>query len=137
MSEENKGKKTLTERIGETGENFQKFRKSGGLWAYVKMSVKTANIIVTVLIIALIVTLVFAMFNRGFLVEFNTDGGSQVETVKLMYGDKLPEDLEDPVKEGYIFTGWYYDQDCTSPWDKENDVVTGSMTLYAGWEEKG
>ena len=116
--------------------DFYQFRKSGGLWRNVKMSVKTANIIVTVLIIALIVAVVFALCNRGFVVKFDTDGGSQIESIKLMYGDKIPEDIEDPVKEGYTFTGWYYDRDCTAPWDLDNDVVTDSFTLYAGWEEK-
>ena len=42
---------------------------------------------------------------------------------------------EDPVKEGYEFTGWYTDRDCTNAWSEEN-AVTGSMTLYAGWSKK-
>ena len=35
-----------------------------------------------------------------------------------------------------IFTGWYLDKACTVKWNPEEDVVTGSMTLYAGWKEK-
>ena len=42
---------------------------------------------------------------------------------------------EDPVKEGYVFTGWYTDRDCTESFDVKTDTVTGSMTLYAGWEK--
>ena len=36
---------------------------------------------------------------------------------------------------GYVFTGWYTDAQCTTPWDF-NKVVPGDMTLYAGWAEK-
>ena len=52
-----------------------------------------------------------------------------------MYGDLLVEP-ETPVKEGYVFTGWYRDIDCTVEWNFATDKVEGDMTLYAGWDEK-
>lgn len=39
---------------------------------------------------------------------------------------------EDPVKEGYTFTGWYTDEACTNKYTQS--YVTGDMTLYAGWK---
>ncbi len=38
-----------------------------------------------------------------------------------------------PFKEGYTFTGWYVDQDCTIPWDFDNRVYS-DLTLFAGWQ---
>lgn len=110
-------------------------RKTGGLYAKVKMSVKTANIMVTVLVALLILATVFIVKHNGFMVKFDTDGGSHIENVKVMHSETL-DIKETPVKEGYVFTGWYLDRDCTVSFDTEKDVVTNSMTLYAGWKEK-
>ena len=40
---------------------------------------------------------------------------------------------EDPVREGYVFGGWYTDEACTEAFDFENAVVTEDLTLYAKW----
>lgn len=115
-----------------TSEN--KPRKPGGLYAKVNMSVKTANIIVTVFIVLLVAVTVFIVNHNGFTVNFDTNGGSHIESVKVMHSQTV-ELKEDPVKEGYIFTGWYTDRDCTESFDIKTDAVTTSMTLYAGWEK--
>ena len=49
-----------------------------------------------------------------------------------MYSDTVSVDA--PVKEGFKFTGWYTDRACTQKWDTDTDSISGSMTLYAGWE---
>ena len=72
--------------------------------------------------------------HNGFTVEFDTDGGSQIQSVKA-YHSELLDVSEQPVKEGYTFTGWYTDRACTDKWDMAHDTVTQSMTLYAGWEK--
>lgn len=108
-------------------------RKKGGLYANVKMSVRSANIMVTVLIGVLIAATVFIVSHGGFTVKFDTDGGSTVESVKLKYSETIP-DIEEPVKEGYRFAGWYSDRDFINEW-KESDPISGSMTLYAKWSK--
>lgn len=40
---------------------------------------------------------------------------------------------EDPVKEGFVFIGWFTDKDLTNEWNFENDTVNSSMVLYAGF----
>lgn len=40
-----------------------------------------------------------------------------------------------PTREGYDFTGWYLDQDCTTPL-VSGTVVKQSATYYAGWTPK-
>lgn len=110
-------------------------RKPGGLYRNVKMSVKTANILVVVGAVALLLTMFFLVQHNGFTVKFDTDGGSYIESCKVLHSETVPEP-EPPVKEGWVFTGWYLDRDCTVKWDIKNDKVTESMTLYAGWKQK-
>lgn len=109
-------------------------RKPGGLYRNVKMSVKTADRLILIGIIVLIACMIFAVSHAGFTVTFNTDGGSQIENQKVMYG-QLVEVEENPVKEGYAFTGWYTDKDCKNQFDVTKDKVSDSMTLYSGWEK--
>ncbi|MCI7265037.1 MAG: InlB B-repeat-containing protein [Eubacterium coprostanoligenes] len=110
-------------------------RKPGGLYRNVKMSVKTADRLILIGIIVLIACMIFAVSHAGFTVTFNTDGGSQIENQKVMYG-QLVEVEENPVKEGYTFTGWYTDKDCKNQFDVTKDKVSDSITLYSGWEKK-
>ncbi len=109
-------------------------KNRGGLYKNVTMSVRTASIIVLVGIAVFIAVLTFAINNNGFTVEFDTNGGTEVESIKAMHGDLLVV-TETPKKEGYTFVGWYRDKGCTVKWDRTTDTVTGSMTLYAGWEK--
>ncbi len=39
-----------------------------------------------------------------------------------------------PTETGYVFTGWYTDTQCTTPWNFSTDIVPDDMTLYAGWD---
>ena len=39
---------------------------------------------------------------------------------------------EAPIKEGYNFTGWYYDEECTQK-AQEGNILKEDTTLYAGW----
>ena len=106
---------------------------NGGLYSKVKVSVKSVNIVIICSILILIAVTAFTINNAGFYIEFDTVGGSHIETSKLMYGDKI-DILKVPTKQGYEFTGWYLDKSCTVQWDIYNDTVTGSMKLYAGWK---
>ena len=56
----------------------------------------------------------------------------------VQYTVENGEDLsfvEDPVREGYIFTGWYTDPDCLLLYDLTVPVMK-NLNLYAGWFEK-
>ena len=67
-------------------------------------------------------------------VDFESNGGSEVDSQTVYYGEKI-EKPEDPLREGYNFVGWYSDIDLKNPWDFENGVVEGNMTLYAKWQK--
>ena len=40
----------------------------------------------------------------------------------------------DPTLEGYVFTGWYADAECTVPVDFSEAYTNNWTVLYAGWE---
>lgn len=106
-----------------------------GLYSKVKISVKTLNMIIVVLIALLIVCMAYGIAKGGFRVSFDTQGGTVVETQVRMHGELL-KPIEEPTREGFVFDGWYLDPGGTVPWDPETDTVTESMTLYARWREK-
>lgn len=107
-----------------------------GLYSKVKISVRTLNIIIVVLAVLLVACMAFGIAKGGFRVTFDTQGGTAVEMQSgLGYGELL-EPIEEPTREGFEFDGWYLDPGGTMPWAPETDVVTESMTLYAGWREK-
>ncbi len=67
-------------------------------------------------------------------VKFNSNGGSEVESVKIVQGSKVAEP-EPPTKEGYVFAGWYVDKALKTKYNFD-DTLTAGMTLYAAWTEK-
>ena len=72
--------------------------------------------------------------NTNCLVKFESNGGTTVDPVSVVYGEKLARPT-DPEREGMRFAGWFQDFRLTQPWDFENDTVQGNMRLYAKWEE--
>ena len=67
-------------------------------------------------------------------VKFETNGGTPIEPVTAIYGEKLARP-EEPVREGKRLVGWFKDIHLSEEWDFDTDTVTGSMTLYAKWED--
>ena len=109
-------------------------RKPGGLYRNVKISVKTVDRLILIGIVLLVACVVFAVSHAGFTVSFDTNGGSRIENQKVMHGQLVKVET-DPVKEGYVFTGWYVDRDCTKAFDLSKDMVSESMPLYSGWDK--
>lgn len=106
-----------------------------GLYDKVNISVSTLNKVIIVLCVVLVLCFGFALSHNGFDVSFDTLGGTAVESQTRMYGE-LVEEPAAPTREGYEFHGWYRDAKATVPWNISQDIVTESMTLYAGWKEK-
>ena len=105
-----------------------------GLYSKVRISVKTLDRILVVSIALLIVLVLYGVANNGYVITFDSKGGTDVPSQEAMYADYVIEP-EDPSREGYIFTGWYSDENCNYLWDMENGQISQSMTLYAGWEK--
>jgi len=70
----------------------------------------------------------------AFTVTFEADGGNPAPGNQVINsGDKVTEPFI-MYKADYGFGGWYKDEDYTTVWDFNNDVVTDNITLYAKWE---
>ncbi|MBP5687936.1 MAG: leucine-rich repeat protein [Muribaculaceae bacterium] len=66
-------------------------------------------------------------------VTFNANGHGTAPAAQTLWSDQdKATEPTPPTAEGYGFTGWYTDAQCTTPWNFDN-VVSGDMTLYAGW----
>ena len=107
-----------------------------GLYRYVKISVKTLDKIIVIGIVAMVLILAYGIAHNGYTITFDSRGGTDVPSqTDVMYGEFV-EEPEPPTREGYVFTGWYSDENCRYEWDMDVTQVAQSMTLYAGWEEE-
>ena len=86
--------------------------------------------------IAVVLLLVFRFATHGgYVVTFDTDGGSAVEEQTLKHGDLVMEP-ETPVKPGYVLKEWItsLDPSLAKTWNFDEDMVENDVTLYAVWE---
>ena len=67
-----------------------------------------------------------------YTIVFDTDGGSEVAPITQDY-DTLVLQPEDPIKEGFIFIGWFTDSELSSLYDFST-MPSENITVYAGWE---
>ena len=72
--------------------------------------------------------------NVYYTVTFDTQGGSEIDSIRVRRNGTaaMPET---PVREGYVFDGWYTDKECTETYDFRTPVTT-NITLYAKWIEE-
>mgnify|MGYP003289524400 CR=1 FL=1 len=69
-----------------------------------------------------------------YYITFETNGGNRLEKVDVGNG-LLPGELPKPVKEGFNFIGWFYDDKFNHSFDP-NLPITEDTILYAKWEEQ-
>ena len=70
-----------------------------------------------------------------FTVNFQVNGGSQIETMKIVNGKTVLQPA-DPTKENSVFLGWYADEALTVPFDFAATTVKADTTIYARWAQK-
>ena len=69
---------------------------------------------------------------NSYAITFETNGGTAVTNQTIEHGEKITRPSTTMV--GYNFVGWYKENDFTTEWDFDTDVVVESMALYAKWE---
>ena len=86
-------------------------------------------------------TTLWADWEKGCLVVFDPDDGkteyNNFYKVTLPINSTVTSQPEAPVREGYLFNGWYaYFDESGEPvlWDFEKDTVTENTTLWAAWD---
>ncbi len=70
---------------------------------------------------------------EAWIVSFNTNGGSAVDPVYAVKGEKIAAPAA-PTKSGNTFAGWYKEAGLSNAWDFGTDVVNSNTTLYAKWD---
>lgn len=66
-----------------------------------------------------------------FRVSFETNGGNVIDSQIKMIGKTVVEP-NDPIKNGYIFDGWFRDETFEDAYDF-NQIQNEDLTLYAKW----
>lgn len=67
-----------------------------------------------------------------FTVDFDSDGGTEIQSQSITEGEKSTKPTTDPTKSGYTFAGWYSNEALTEVWDFSK-VIENNMTIYAKW----
>lgn len=70
---------------------------------------------------------------KTFDIVYELDGGTNVENPTKYSTDKLPVELKDPEKTGFIFEGWYKEKGFKNKVEKIEKGTTGKLTFYAKW----
>jgi uncharacterized repeat protein (TIGR02543 family) len=65
-----------------------------------------------------------------YTITFEENGGSTISDIEE--ATELPTPLPMPVKPGYKFVAWYYDEELTTR-AKAGDIIEANTTLYAKW----
>jgi uncharacterized repeat protein (TIGR02543 family) len=73
-----------------------------------------------------------------FTVTFNKNGGdTEANPRNRDVESGLPvTPPTPPVKEYFVFAGWYREVECINEWNFAADTVTANITLYAKWEHE-
>ncbi len=85
--------------------------------------------IVVGLVALLIILFLIKGCSKEYVVTFDSDGGSSIESVKVKENEKV-EKPSDPTKEGYVFDSWYLDDEIFD----FNTKITHDITLVAKWK---
>jgi len=79
-------------------------------------------------------TATFTETTRTYTVTFDSNGGSDVDSVTVEYGLAIDKP-KNPTRSGYNFNGWYLDDEFDNEYDFDS-IVTEDFILYADWGKK-
>ncbi len=79
-------------------------------------------------------TILYAKWRPYIKVSYQTNSGDIIQDQIIVEGNPAEEPLA-PMKEGYVFTGWFMDEKCTIPYNFEQGLSADTI-LYAGWKQK-
>ena len=70
--------------------------------------------------------------NDYYVIRYETNGGTNDINNPTAYEEGKSVQINNPTREGYIFVGWYTDENFTEAFTNTNNK-TGDITLYAKW----
>ncbi len=127
-------KKTLAKAKEKVNELVKLLKdKSKELMTKIASNKKQAiiTLVMGIIIIAIILFLVIKGCTPSYKVAFDSNGGTVVSTLKVKR-DNTVKKPKDPTKEGYVFSGWYLDDELFD----FNTKITQNIELEARWEEE-
>jgi uncharacterized repeat protein (TIGR02543 family) len=72
--------------------------------------------------------------NTFFMLNFDSAGNEGYYWMDYINGSNPYIIPADPVRDGYTFDGWYYEEECTTLWHNQVPASeTENLTLYAKW----
>lgn len=71
-------------------------------------------------------------YQRVYKVDFESNGGTQVESQVVEKNGKVQEP-EEPTRYNQMFDGWYKDKELTKKYNFQKETVDGDIILYAKW----
>ena len=88
--------------------------------------------IISVLIISVLlgVSVFYVYTNQKHTVSFDSNGGNSITTRKIQHNKKITK-CDIPTKDGYLFLGWYYNDQLFEC----NQKITKDIMLEAKWEK--
>lgn len=78
----------------------------------------------------------YAKFTARTYTATLISAGETIDTLEATGVNARFTQPEDPVREGYVFEGWYLDENFETPYSF-NTVATDDITLYAKWTKEG
>lgn len=69
-------------------------------------------------------------------VSFETKGANEIEPMSIDNGELMSRP-DEPIREGFIFEGWYKDEEYNNVWDFDTEIVTEAIMLHAKWSIAG
>lgn len=74
----------------------------------------------------------------GLTFDANTEDAVEnmpADQTAIDYNTTAQSPENEPTRNGYTFTGWYTDKECTEAFDFEQALTENWTTVYAGWEQ--
>lgn len=71
---------------------------------------------------------------KEYNVSFNTNGGTQVNSIKVVRGNKVSRPNVDPTKENLYFDDWYINDLYEKEFDFNNTVITDETEIFAKYD---
>ena len=87
--------------------------------------------ILSILSFVTLLILLVACGGRTFTITFESNNGTAVDPLEVTDGE-IPSMPADPTRDGYMFDGWYVDEDLLEAFN-ETGVISEDITVYAKW----
>ncbi|MDY0338913.1 MAG: FAD:protein FMN transferase [Acholeplasmataceae bacterium] len=91
------------------------------------------KIVLIICLVLFLITLTSCVNGEKQNIIFDSNGGEPIETMMYRSGSKL-ENIPVAKKEGFVFSGWYSDEELKIKVTEDTKMPANDLILYAGWD---